>query len=91
MKNADLRLKNEEYKAKIPPTIIDRIFALAEKEGFARLRACSLAGKTPHWGVFLHRSVRIPHTNPSKIISHPLRDDWLFLAEKEGFEPSNGF
>ena len=27
-------MKNEEYKAKILPTFVDRIFALAEWEGF---------------------------------------------------------
>ena len=30
MNNEYLKLKNEKYKAKIPPTVVDRIFALAE-------------------------------------------------------------
>ena len=38
MNNENLKLKNEEYKAKILPTIVDRIFALAEDKRFTLLR-----------------------------------------------------
>ena len=40
LKNEDLKLKNEEYKAKIPSTFADRIFALVDTRGLEPLTSC---------------------------------------------------
>ncbi len=33
LKKEDPKLQNEDYKAKIPPTFVDRIFALVREAG----------------------------------------------------------
>ena len=58
MKNEYGRLKNEEYKAKIPPTFVDRIFALVEMGRIELPSESASSGTSPGADGYLRSLVR---------------------------------